>query len=205
METLIKRYVDAGVFQNKIIVSSSPSICNWSVSRSCLVGENGIEPLELINDANNKRLTCENNRLVSMQNRTEINIEEIKNIGFKNKTSKILRLWTNTIIRDTLIDIGSEIGVQLKFQSSAYRSQRCSCCGLVRKSNRKGKNYSCVNCGLEIDADLNAAKNHEIDLPEIPYDWRTSMLDNKKGFFWDPKGLFNMDGSELRVPVSNKI
>jgi len=80
METLIKKYVDAGVFQNKIIVSSLPSVCTWSLSRKCLVGENGIEPLEVLDDGNgNKRLSNENNRLVSMQNRAEINVDEINN------------------------------------------------------------------------------------------------------------------------------
>jgi len=39
-----------GVFQNKIIISSSPSVCNWSLSRKCLVRENGIEPLEVLDD-----------------------------------------------------------------------------------------------------------------------------------------------------------
>ena len=80
METLIKKYVDAGVFQNKIIVSTLPSVCNWSLSRKCLVGENGIKPLEVLDDGDgNKHLSFENNRMVSMQNRTEINVDEINN------------------------------------------------------------------------------------------------------------------------------
>ena len=80
MESLIKKYVDAGVFQNKIIVLSLPSVCTWSVSRKCLVGTNGIEPLEILDNGDgNKRLSFENNRMVSMQNRTEIDIDEINN------------------------------------------------------------------------------------------------------------------------------
>lgn len=80
IENLVKKYVDAGVFQNKIIVSSLPSVCVWSVSRNCLVGENQIEALELINEDNgSKRLSGENNRTVSMLNRTEINVDEINN------------------------------------------------------------------------------------------------------------------------------
>lgn len=80
METLIKKYVDAGVFQNKIILSSLPSVCNWSLSRKCLAGENGIDTLEILDNGDgNKRLSFENNRLVSMQNRTEINVDEINN------------------------------------------------------------------------------------------------------------------------------
>jgi len=80
MENLIKKYVDAGVHQNKIIVSTLPSVCNWSLSRKCLVGENGVEPLELLDIGNgNKELSYKNNRMISMQNRTEINADEINN------------------------------------------------------------------------------------------------------------------------------
>jgi hypothetical protein len=80
METLIKKYVDAGVIQSKIIVSRLPSVCNWSLSRNCLVGENNIELLEVLDNGDgNKRISFENNRIVSMQNRTEINIDEINN------------------------------------------------------------------------------------------------------------------------------
>ena len=52
----------------------------WSISRKCLVGENGVEPLELLDDGDgNLRLSIENNRMVSMQNRIKINADEINN------------------------------------------------------------------------------------------------------------------------------
>ena len=80
METLMKKYIDAGVLTDKIIVSSLPSVCNWSLSRKCLVGENNIEPLEILDDVNgNKEFSFKNNRIISMQNRTEIDADEINN------------------------------------------------------------------------------------------------------------------------------
>ena len=55
-----------------------------------------------------------------------------------------------------------------------------------------------------MDADLNAAKNHEIDLPKLPFGIRNQKINFKNGFFWNPLGITLYDGSELRVPTSYK-
>ena len=55
-----------------------------------------------------------------------------------------------------------------------------------------------------MDADINAAKNHEADLPAIPHSTEFSKLANTEGFYWLSSGLFRMDGSELRVPDTSK-
>lgn len=41
----------------------------------------------------------------------------------------------------------------------AYTSQACFACGFVAKENREGKQFRCVQCTHEDDADLNAARN----------------------------------------------
>lgn len=128
----------------------------------------------------------------------QINLEEIKNIGYKNGTTRKLSHWQNTLIRDKVESVCEERGIKLIYQSSTYRSQRCSCCGNVRKSNRKGKIYSCKNCGNEMDADLNAAKNHEIELPEIPYELRNLNLNRKNGFLWNSDGFCDLNGRSLQ-------
>lgn len=127
----------------------------------------------------------------------EIRFEKIWNMGFKNGVSGILKHWTNTLIRDKVEKVCKENGVRFVLQSSTYRSQRCNECGQVRKANRKGKIYSCKNCGLEIDADLNAAKNHEQDLPEIPWTLRSLNKNRKDGFFWLSSGFFDLEGRSL--------
>lgn len=68
----------------------------------------------------------------------------------------------------------------------------------VRKSNRKGKVYECKSCGNIDDADHNAALNHSINLPEIPYDFRKLNLNRKDGFIWSSEGLFDLDGRRLQ-------
>ena len=133
----------------------------------------------------------------------EVRLEKIWNIGYKNKTSRKLSHWTNTLIRDKIKRKCEELEVPVIEQDSSYRSQRCSCCGLVRKANRKGKVYKCKVCGYEADADYNASLNHAIDLPDIDWKFRSQRNNLGKGFYWKESGLFSFDGVELRVPLSN--
>lgn len=137
---------------------------------------------------------------LNMSSIKQINLEKIWNINYKKSTSRYMRCWTNTLIVDKLNDLSSLYGVHVKEQASTYKSQRCCECGMVRKSNRKGKTYTCVHCGNIMDADLNASLNHEIELPEVPFYLRDLNL-NRKGFFWKPSGFFNLDGEELTVPL----
>ena len=133
----------------------------------------------------------------------QINLEKIWNIGYKSRSSRILSHWTNTAIRDKVHDYCAEHGVHVKEQPCTYRSQRCSGCGIVRKSNRKGKVYNCKHCKLQIDADLNASLNLAIDLPEIPYSLRKSRNNLGNGFYWREDGYFSFEtGTSLQsVPL----
>jgi transposase len=132
----------------------------------------------------------------------EVRLEKIWNIGYKNKTSRKLSHWTNTLIRDKIKRKCEELEVPVIEQDSFYRSQRCSCCGLVRKANRKGKVYKCKVCGYEADADYNASLNHAIELPEVDWEFRSQRNNLGKGFYWKESGLFSFDGVDLRVPLS---
>ena len=134
---------------------------------------------------------------INFSNIQQVNLEEIKNINYKNKTSSKMFYWRNTLIRDKMCSRCELLGVQVKHQSSTYRSQRCSCCGMVKKSNRKGKTYTCSNCGLIIDSDINASRNHEQSIPEIPYSFSKFKL-NRIGFFWLETGLFDLKGESLQ-------
>lgn len=129
----------------------------------------------------------------------EIRLEEVVNINYGRKASKLMARWANSIIERKVSSIAEEKDVSFVLQKSAYRSQRCSSCSLVLKSNRKDKVYKCKACKIQLDSDLNGAKNHEINLPPIPW-WLFNSKLNRKGFFWKPEGLYGLDGQELRVP-----
>ena len=141
---------------------------------------------------------------LDFSNIKEIGLEKITNINYGRNTSRKMKHWSNPEIVTRLAQVAEEFGVRINLQSNAYRSQRCSRCGHVLKTARKGKLYVCTLCGLTMDADINAAKNHEIELPAIPHLNEFSKLAKTEGFFWLPNGLFRMDGSELRVPNTVK-
>ena len=137
---------------------------------------------------------------LNLANVKEVRFEEIWNIGFKSKQSRILSHWTNTIIRDKVEKTCEEGGVLLTHVSSTYNSQRCNGCGVVRKANRKGKIYTCKRCGHVADADYNACCNIAMDLPEVPYELRKLNLNRGKGFLWLESGFFDLAGGSLESP-----
>jgi hypothetical protein len=133
----------------------------------------------------------------------EVRFEKIWNIGFRKSRSKLLSHWTNTIIRDGFEDICNQNGVRFVEVESAYKSQRCWSCGLVKKSSRKGKLFKC-SCGHVMDADSNSSKNQPLNLPPITFEFRKLKL-NVKGFYWLETGIFDLNGVEIRVPLDPSI
>ena len=129
----------------------------------------------------------------------EIGYENVKNIRYKQNTSNFMKSWTFTTIRTAVERRCEEAGVQLTHQGSIYRSQRCSSCGFVHKKSRNKKQFTCTQCGHCLDADLNGALNHEVDLVDIPYVLMSRKL-NVSGFYWLESGLYSIDGEAITVP-----
>lgn len=115
-------------------------------------------------------------------------IERIRQLRTGVRTSRLLSGWSYKKVFDALRGKVETLGVQVTELSPTYTSQRCSKCGRVRKANRKGKVYTCDHCGLTMDADVNAAINISLLLPEIPKEVRLKGL-NKTGFFWNLSGI----------------
>lgn len=132
----------------------------------------------------------------------QINLEKVFDLRRFKQSSRKLSHWTYTLIEKKLDRYCEESRVWFSLQSSTYRSQRCSRCGLVRKSNRKGKLFSCKGCGFSDDSDHNAALNHVCNLPDIPFYLRKMRKNLGDGFYWKPSGFFTVSGQEFRVPDS---
>jgi putative transposase len=132
----------------------------------------------------------------------ELKLEKLFQIRKGKQTSKFLSRWTYTDINNKLARVAEEKGFLLSVTPNEFRSQRCSSCGWVRKSNRKGKTFKCNICGFTADADKNAASNLEIDLYKIPY-WVRLKKINLKGFYWKPEGLFTKS-QEYIVPDASR-
>ena len=91
-------------------------------------------------------------------------VEDLKNLkrNTKGKLRKSfinkMQRWRYSDVLNKLSMLAENVGFTLLKIPPQYTSQRCSSCGVIRKANRKGEFYKCA-CGLELDADINAAKN----------------------------------------------
>lgn len=112
-----------------------------------------LERDKLINEACNKLPINEIRELI---------IEDLKNVKhksiFSKKFNNKLQRWSYPKTIGKLERLCEENGVQLTKVNPAYTSQTCHQCKVVKKENRSGEIYNC-SCGLNTDADYNAAVN----------------------------------------------
>lgn len=126
-----------------------------------------------------------------------IKVENIKYLRHKKRTSRYLSSFVYHEYFEQLKQTAERFGVQVIRVCPTYTSQRCSCCGWTRKSNRNGKRFKCGKCNYSIDADLNGAVNISLDLKPILAKERRNRL-NLTGFYWSNSIVSRQ---ELIVPV----
>jgi len=125
----------------------------------------------------------------------QVNLERVKR--FPKGKSRHMKHWNFGEFSDVLEEHFMKQGVLVNRVNPTYTSQRCSQCGWVRKSNRRGKLFKCKACAFTCDADLNGSINIGFDLR--PIGARERLLNkNRKGFYWCEKG------QELIVPDATK-
>jgi transposase len=131
----------------------------------------------------------------------EVKLEEIINIKFGVSVTRLMKHWSNPLIRDSLLKVCEESGVLLTFVPNEYNSQRCNHCGWTQKANRKGKEFCCKKCQHRDDADHNASLNilEREFLPDLPDGFRICKH-NLKGFYWNFGLLVAESGEDLTVP-----
>jgi putative transposase len=94
---------------------------------------------------------------------TTIVLEDLTGIR-DNRTSKKLRSainsWNYFQLEQFLKYKAEAKGIHIEYVDARYTSQRCSKCGFIKRSNRKSQSdFKCKECGFELNADLNAARN----------------------------------------------
>ena len=117
----------------------------------------------------------------------ELRRENLWDITRGKRVSRYLTHWGYPEILSKLDRLCEEQGVLVRTVNPTYTSQRCSECGWTCKSNRKGKTFSCVKCGLILDADINGSRNIVLDLVPIRKEVRLSRV-NRVGFYWHEIG-----------------
>ena len=81
------------------------------------------------------------------------------NVSAKSGLNRSILEQSWGMMRQQLAYKAAWAGRELIAVDPAHTSQTCSRCGVVDRTNRSGKEYRCGECGLAIDADLNAARN----------------------------------------------
>lgn len=90
-------------------------------------------------------------------------LEDLKEIRKNNKKSKSfnkeLHSWKYRDLIDKIKYKSEAKGVPIKEIIPSYTSQTCSNCSYTSKNNRENGEFVCKECGFELNADLNAARN----------------------------------------------
>ena len=106
-------------------------------------------------------INCELNKMIKEENLKEIVRENLNWISKKKNVGKKQQNRFSTWSKGTLLERLSikliEKGIKEIIVNPAYTSQICSKCNHL--GTRKGKEFKCTNCNLNIDADFNASIN----------------------------------------------
>lgn len=91
----------------------------------------------------------------ALEDLTSIRVQSRKGKDFNRK----LNNWSFFQLAQFLEYKAEALGKRVIYIDPRYSSQKCSKCGDIRKSNRKGSSYHCKACGFSLHSDLNASRN----------------------------------------------
>lgn len=88
-----------------------------------------------------------------------IQMEDLSGIT-SGKQPRFLKNWTYYDLQNKIKYKAETAGIDVVLIDPKYTSQRCSCCGYISAENRKTQaEFVCQECGFELNADYNAARN----------------------------------------------
>jgi putative transposase len=87
----------------------------------------------------------------------KLNVRTRKENG--KKFNKMLGGWSHRQLQSLLKYKAEDMGKIVIEVNPRYTSQRCSKCGYKHREKRNGLRFKCRQCGFELNADLNAARN----------------------------------------------
>jgi len=89
-------------------------------------------------------------------------VETLRAGSWKKRGSRFNRMlggWSYGELLTLLTYKAESVGKRVMQVNPSYTSQRCSRCGYIHRDNRKGPLFKCKQCGFELNAALNAARN----------------------------------------------
>ena len=88
-----------------------------------------------------------------------IQMEDLTAISAGEKP-RFLKNWTYYDLQQKIQYKAEREGIEVRYIQPDYTSQRCSECGYTDRENRKDQEtFACLECGVTMNADYNAAKN----------------------------------------------
>lgn len=93
--------------------------------------------------------------IFALEDLTSIRVQSRKGKDFTRK----LNNWSFYQLAQFIEYKAEALGKLVLYIDPRYSSQKCSKCGDIRKSNRKGNSYHCKSCGFQLHSDLNASRN----------------------------------------------
>lgn len=126
--------------------------------------------------------------------------------GIKDEKDNIfLNNWSYFELQQFIQYKAAENGIKIEFIEPQYTSQRCHICGAIYKANRNGKDFKCLDCKTELDADFNAAKNIATPgIETIIKDWFEKLKETKNKPLKDEEDVVIFAKHEKPLKLKNK-
>lgn len=113
-----------------------------------------------------RRFTLDVNHVIAkqlVQKPYDVFAVEVLRIGRRKvhgrRFNRMLGGWSYGRLLAILTYKSDNIGKRIVQVNPRHTSQRCSKCGYIDRENRKRLKFKCKQCGFELNADLNAARN----------------------------------------------
>jgi IS605 OrfB family transposase len=78
----------------------------------------------------------------------------------RSQTKRRMHSWPTQSLKEKIEYKAEERGCTVVAVDPRHTSQTCSCCGHTARNNRRSQSvFICRQCGFDLNADLNAARN----------------------------------------------
>ena len=112
----------------------------------------------LIKESHNKmaNFLCKNFKNIIIP---EFGTKQISRTSIAKSVKRKLFSWSHYSFRQHLIHKAMEYGVNIRLVNESYTSKTCTSCGKINSKLGGKKTFKCPHCKMEIDRDVNGARN----------------------------------------------